>query len=115
MKIKILALSLILPVVALIAPRVVSARQSRVIELVAKEGGAKIGTIYVNDQNLLASLRVTPTPSSSLPKLFTRSTTKIEPIVFKAMMSYRPALAERPVKSLNHRRKSPAGRRLNLS
>ena len=57
MKIKILALSLILPVGALIAPRVVSARQSRVIELVAKEGGAKIGTIHVNDQNLLVQFK----------------------------------------------------------
>jgi hypothetical protein len=56
MKIKILALSLILLVVP-IAPRAVSASQSRVIELVAKQGGSKIGTIYVNDQNLLVQFK----------------------------------------------------------
>jgi hypothetical protein len=57
MKIKILALSLILLLVVPIAPRTALARQSRVIELVAKEGGSKIGTIYVNDQNLLAQFK----------------------------------------------------------
>lgn len=56
MRIKILALSLMLAFLASGNAGVVSAKQSRVIELLAKDG-SKIVTIHVNDQSLLYEVK----------------------------------------------------------
>lgn len=54
MRIKTLALSLLLAVFASGNAAVVSAKQFRVIKLVATGGGSTVATIHVNDQSLLA-------------------------------------------------------------
>ena len=53
MKIKMLSVSLLLAVLASSSGGVVPAKQSKVVELLAKDGGSKIATIRVNDQSLL--------------------------------------------------------------
>ena len=53
MKIKMLSVSLLLAVLASSSGGVVPAKQSKVIELLAKDGGSRIATIRVNDQSLL--------------------------------------------------------------
>jgi hypothetical protein len=53
MKIKMLSASLLLAVLASSSGGVVPAKQSKVVELLAKDGGSRIATIRVNDQSLL--------------------------------------------------------------
>jgi len=53
MKIKMLSVSLLLAVLASSSGGVVPAKQSKVVELLAKDGGSRIATIRVNDQSLL--------------------------------------------------------------
>ena len=53
MRIKFLALSLMLVVLASSSAGGVSAKQSRVIKLVANDDGSTFATIHVNDENLL--------------------------------------------------------------
>jgi hypothetical protein len=53
MKIKVLSLSLLVAVLATSTAGTVPTKQSRVVELLEKDGGSKIATIRVNDQSLL--------------------------------------------------------------
>ena len=60
MKIKMLSVTLLLAVLASSSGGVVPAKLSKVVELVAKDGGSRIATIRVNDQSLLFESNSSP-------------------------------------------------------